>query len=100
MTVWLAILTVAVLLLVIVSVVKMYIKTKKRGDAETGVKIRWNLLAVLVLAYGSIGGLFLGMVLLGGEDGMTPKEAYDNISVPFVALVGGSLAVAKDLISS
>lgn len=56
--------------------------------------IRVNVLALLIIAYGSIIGLFA--ILVGA--GVDPKTAYDLIGVPFVALVGGTLAVAKDLI--
>ena len=57
--------------------------------------IRLNVLLLFGAAYGSIVGLFLIMV----ANNVTPKDAYDLIGVPFVALIGGTLAVAKDLIS-
>ena len=63
---------------------------------ETGrvTPFRINVLVLLALAYGSLIALFVIMV----SKGTTPKEAYDMIGVPFVALIGGTLAVAKDLI--
>ena len=54
---------------------------------------RKNVLTLMLLAYSSLLGIFLIMILAGAK----PKEAYDLIGVPFVALVGGTLAVAKDL---
>ncbi len=56
--------------------------------------IRINVLTLLLVTYGAIVGLFMAMIVNGAE----PKEAWDMVSVPFVALVGGTLAVAKDLI--
>jgi hypothetical protein len=74
--------------------------TIKRQDEDTtiekkGIPFRKNVLAVLTLAYSSLLILFGVMVLFGVD----PEKAYDLISVPFVALIGGTLAVAKDLIS-
>ena len=57
-------------------------------------KFRPNLLIVLVVAYASIVGVFVFMVCVGVD----AEKAFNLISVPFVALIGGTLAIAKDLI--
>ncbi|MDE2768202.1 MAG: hypothetical protein OXU26_01605 [Acidobacteriota bacterium] len=69
-------------------------KCKTKSENKWITPIRVNVLALLVIAYGSIIGLFA--ILVGA--GVDPKTAYDLIGVPFVALIGGTLAVAKDLI--
>jgi len=67
-------------------------KTKTENKWITPIRV--NVLALLLIAYGSIIGLFA--ILVGA--GVDPKTAYDLIGIPFVALIGGTLAVAKDLI--
>ena len=57
-------------------------------------KLRPNVLLLLLVAYGSIVGILILLLLFG----MPPAEAFDRVSVPFVALVGGTLAVVKDLL--
>ena len=73
--------------------------TSSRQDDETsgkenGLPWRKNVLALLLLSYGTIFGILLVLENFGVE----AKKAYNLISVPFVALVGGTLAVAKDRI--
>ena len=46
-------------------------------------------------------GYFVVVVIFAGlawGDGMTADEAYEIIQGPLMALIGGSLALAKDLI--
>ena len=70
-------------------------RNKEAGESSGFMtKIRVNVLFVLLLAYASI--LLVFFCLL--QAGMNPKDAYDLISVPLVALIGGTLAVAKDLV--
>ena len=57
-------------------------------------KIKPNLLIVLVLAYAAIVGLFFGLV----ANSVEATEAFGLIATPLVALIGGTLAVAKDLL--
>lgn len=59
-------------------------------------KILWrkNVLTLMLVAYLSIFLIFVVMVLCGVD----AKDAYDKISVPFVALIGGTLAITKDLL--
>ena len=64
------------------------------NETGKGIPFRKNVLALFALAYGSLIALFIIMVV----NNTSPKDAYDMIGVPFVALIGGTLAVAKDLI--
>ena len=66
----------------------------REGQRPKPPPLRWNLLMLMFLAYGSIFGFFMVLVWFGSD----PKEAYNLISVPFVALVGGTLAIVKDLL--
>ena len=58
-------------------------------------RIRWNVLILVLSGYLVLGGMFLVMTL--GE-GKAPAESYEIIEAPLMALVGGSLAIAKDLL--
>ena len=55
---------------------------------------RKNVLALLLMAYLSIFLIFVVLLFYG----MNPQDAYDKVSVPFVALVGGTLTITKDLL--
>ena len=70
----------------------------KQQDGSSGNKksipFRKNVFFVLMLAYASLLILFGVMVCFG----VNPEKAYNLIGVPFVALIGGTLAVVKDLI--
>ena len=57
-------------------------------------KIRPNVLILMLMAYVSLLVMFFGLVGYG----VAAEDAYNMISTPFVALIGGTLAVAKDLI--
>ena len=58
-------------------------------------RIRWNVLILVLAGYVVIGGMFLVMTL---GDGKAPIESYEIVEAPLMALVGGSLAIAKDLL--
>ena len=62
-------------------------------QAENGIPLRKNVLALMGIAY-SI--LFLIFAVVAIFD--TPSSAYGIIGGPFVALIGGTLAIAKDLV--
>ena len=48
-----------------------------------------------------IGGGYLAVLIVFGVLAyVTPKEAFGAIEGPLMALIGGSLAVAKDLVDS
>ena len=55
---------------------------------------RKNVLAVLLMAYGSLLTIFF---LLIWQD-VEATTAFDLVGVPFMALIGGTLAIAKDLL--
>ena len=67
---------------------------QEQKKSSSGQKIRPNLLIVLLMAYGAIVGIFFGLVFYGVD----AERAFNLINAPFVALIGGTLAVAKDLI--
>ncbi|MCY4283965.1 MAG: hypothetical protein OXC65_01340 [Thiotrichales bacterium] len=62
-------------------------------------KIQWrkNVLVLVLMGYGAT--LFIFALLMWVKD-MDASGAYDIVSAPLMALVGGSLAIAKDLIGS
>ena len=65
------------------------------STASSGsIPVRKNVLILMFVAYGALLGVFGIMVAVGVD----AEDAYDLIGVPFVALIGGTLAVAKDLI--
>ena len=64
------------------------------SGSEGGVKWRKNVLTLLGVAYVSLLVIFGVMVFSGIE----PDAAYQLGGVPFVALVGGTLTIAKDLL--
>ena len=57
-------------------------------------KIRPNVLILMIVAYGTLVGV-LGILIWSDVD---PQVAFNLISTPLVALVGGTLAVVKDLL--
>ncbi len=99
MQIWIIILT---LLVVVAFVVLAYLLRHIRRGASTASTpsdskappLRLNVLLLLAFAYGSIIGLFFLMI----TNEVDAKDAFDYISVPFVALVGGTLTIAKDII--
>ena len=72
-------------------------RNHEEADEETQTKniipLRKNVLALMGIAY-SI--LFLIFAVVAIFD--TPSSAYGIIGGPFVALIGGTLAIAKDLV--
>ena len=58
-------------------------------------RLRWNVLVLVLTGYLVISGMFLVMTL---AEGKAPQDAYEIIEAPLMALVGGSLAIAKDLL--
>ena len=97
-TIWLSVLTAVLVFTVTALLWKKFANgSTDKGSGEGRKVIVWrkNVLCLLGVAYGSLIGMFALMSFLGGVPAM---EAYDKISVPFVALIGGTLAVVKDLI--
>ena len=60
-------------------------------------KVAWrkNVLYLVTLGYGAIIVMFAS-VCIGG--GVSAKDAYDMLEGPLMALIGGSLAISKDLV--
>lgn len=60
-------------------------------------KILWrkNVLTLVGMGYAATGFVFFMLVYKGG---MTVDDAYDIVNAPLMALIGGSLALAKDLV--
>lgn len=65
-------------------------------------RIRWrkNVLSLMLLAYLSLLGIFCVLVFGGDGSSSTTEtiEAYNIIKDPLMALIGGTLALAKDLV--
>lgn len=57
------------------------------------VQIRWNVLLLVGMGYLVIAVLF-GVLAASGT--MDSQEAYEIVQAPLIALIGGSLAIAKD----
>ena len=57
--------------------------------------MRWNVLILVLAGYFVICGLFATIIF---AEGQPPESAYQIIEAPLMALVGGSLAIAKDLL--
>ena len=91
---WLGGLSVAVIAALGIAAYSVF---KMRANArEGGESIPWrkNVLAALAMAYISLLIVFVLML----ANGVKASEAFDAINVPFVALVGGTLAIVKDLV--
>ena len=58
-------------------------------------RLRINVLALVGLGYLTVSGVFAALAF--GE--LTAAQAYDAVQGPLMALIGGSLAIAKDLVS-
>ena len=57
--------------------------------------VRLNVLLLVGAGYVTVLVMFTAMVCNGK---MEPSEAYDVVKGPLMALIGGSLAISKDLI--
>ena len=60
---------------------------------ERKMRIRWNVIYLISLGYGAVGVVF---AVLTARD-MPPADAYDIVQGPLMALIGGTVALAKDL---
>lgn len=59
--------------------------------------IRKNVIILMGAAYATLILFFVVMVKWGG---VSAKEAFDSLNSALMALIGGSLAISKDLISA
>lgn len=62
---------------------------------RTGIPWRKNVLTLVLAGYATVLFMFYWMVQGGG---LTAEEAYNIVEAPLMAIVGGSLAISKDLI--
>lgn len=60
------------------------------------VAIKTNVLTLMITAYVAVLGMFALMVY--GTEGITATDAWDILEAPLMALLGGTLAISKDLI--
>lgn len=60
------------------------------------VQIRWNVLLLVGMGYLVITVLF---GVLSYSNAMNSQQAYEIVQAPLIALIGGSLAIAKDLVN-
>ena len=58
--------------------------------------IRINVIVLMTLGYGIIALIFLSLAL--GDNDLSFSDAYNVVEGPLMALIGGSLAISKDLI--
>ena len=61
--------------------------------------VQWRKNVLLLVGFGYALVLIVFITLIAGTD-MSVDGAYDIISGPVMALIGGSLAIAKDLIGA
>ncbi len=64
---------------------------------KSQVPLRSNVLLLVGLGYVSVLAVFFLLISSGG---LTAGQAYDAVNGPLMALVGGSIALAKDLLRS
>ncbi len=68
----------------------------RASKGKTSMKIPWrkNVLSLMIIAYAAVMFVFFGLI----DEGTDAKDSYDVIKEPLMALVGGTLALAKDLV--
>ena len=76
--------------------VAVYLWKRKADPNRKKVIIRTNIIYLLTLAYSTVGLLFI--VLVYKENPMSAKEAWNILEAPLMALIGGTLAISKDLL--
>jgi len=57
---------------------------------------RKNVLTLVGMGYGAVLVIFIALVFAVGKDTMS---AFDIIAPPLMALVGGSIAISKDVVN-
>lgn len=58
------------------------------------IPIRWNVLVLFGIAFGSLLAIYASLLLLR----VPGSEAYEYIREPLGVLIGGALALSKDLV--
>ena len=69
--------------------------TKQKKPGIKYVIKRFNVLYLMTAAYGSLLILFTVLAL---SKGISSAEAWNMLEAPLMALIGGTLAISKDLI--
>lgn len=59
-------------------------------------RVRWNVLILVGLGYISVLIVFVVLTL---NNNFTAQDAFNIVDGPLMALIGGSLAISKDLIN-
>ena len=59
--------------------------------------LRWNVLGLMFAGYLSVVLVYVGLIFFAGEDA---PDAYGVVEAPLMALIGGSVAIAKDLLNA
>ena len=77
----------------ILAVIFLVIIIKRR---RKGVVIRTNVLFLMTVAYLTVIGLFL--IIVQEASDLSAENAWDILEGPLMALIGGTLAISKDLI--
>ena len=77
-------------ILIILLFTILYAKSKK---AKKGVVLRTNVLYLMTVAYIIVLVIFVAIM-----ENMGAKEAWNVLEGPLTALIGGTLAISKDLI--
>lgn len=68
---------------------------KQAGQKKSKFQFRPNVLILMLAAYGT---LLLMFGILVFKANIPPDTAWDILKAPLMALIGGSIAIAKDLI--
>lgn len=80
----------------------MFLRRKEKKDdmrntnTRKKLPIRINVVILVGLGYFTLLVMFIAMAW----GGMTVEEAYEVVKGPFMALIGGSLAISKDLLDN
>lgn len=67
--------------------------TDEENQFKNGIPLRKNVLVLMGIAYCILFLIFAVVAIFE-----TPSSAYGIVGGPFVALIGGTLAIAKDLV--
>ena len=59
--------------------------------------LRWNVLALMGAGYASVVTVYAGLIFFADEGAV---DAYGVVEAPLMALIGGSVAIAKDLLTA
>ena len=86
----------AVLTFGIVLIVAWVILGFRNPAGRRKVVFRTNVLILMSVAYFIVFGMFY--FLVNGESNMPPAEVWNILEAPLMTLIGGTLAISKDLI--